>query len=184
MKKLYVVAVAALLSCAYAFAADNAKVAVTVLDNIPTTSQYNWAMAGQSQVSCYGSSCSSYYTPAQGGTSAANGAVVKLLLLDGRIVIAECAMKPDNGRNVTLALLGAHASAIYRDCRVPTIGSGIFAKFDKSNVKLFMQELSIDGTGKGYSETYKIRGILEPTPTSAATASTATETPVAAPGNR
>jgi hypothetical protein len=164
MKKLYIIAVAGLLSCASAFAADNEKIAVTVVDNIPTTSQYNWDMAGQGHTSCYGSSCSSYYSPAQGGTAAANGAIVKLLLPGGRIVIAVCEMKPDNGRNVSLALMGAHVSPIYRDCRVPAPGSPVFAKFDKSNVKLFMRELSIDGTGKGYSETYKIRGILEPTP--------------------
>jgi hypothetical protein len=90
-------------------------------------------------------------------------------------------MKPAIGRNVTLALLGAHASPIYRDCRVPTIGSGIFAQFDKSNVKLFMQELSIDGTGKGYSETYKIRGILEPAPVPAAPVTALTMPPAVVP---
>lgn len=166
IRKSHVFAVVfGLASVVFAAQKDNSTLQVTVIENVPTSNDYNWSVSGSSSVSCYGYSCSAYYNPPEGGTAQANGAVLKLLLSDGRIVIAECEMKPDNARNWINAIgsmNGSVASAVYRNCRVPESGSIIGAKFKGNNVKLFMREPSIDGTGKGYSETYWIRGVLEP----------------------
>jgi hypothetical protein len=125
------------------------RLKVTVLENTPTTSTYEWDEPGHASSSCYGSSCSAHYYPPNSGTASIHGAILKLLLPDARIVVAECAFK---------STLSA-----YRDCRIPTADESIEAEFDGDSVKLFMQAPSIDGTGKISHETYKIRGILKPT---------------------
>ena len=144
----------------------NKTLQVTVLDEVPTTINYDWSVSGSSGVSCYGDSCSGYYNPASSGTAQAGGAIVRLQLQDGRIVIAECEMKPNQGANWAMAIAGGmngqYASTIYRDCRTPESGAVINAKFKGDKVKLFMHYPSIDGKGKGYSETYRINGVLEP----------------------
>jgi len=138
------------------------RLKVTVIENLPTTTSYDWQVAGKSNVSCYSSGCTSYFTPSNSGTSSVNGAVLKLLLPDGRIVIAECSAKQDVAANWTNALTGTSASTVYRDCRKPEANSTIEAEFNRSEVKLFMQAPSIDGTGRRSSETYYITGVLQP----------------------
>jgi hypothetical protein len=145
-----------------AMAADTIKLRVTVIENIPTTTSYDWQVAGKDTVSCYSSGCTSYFTPSNSGTASVNGAVLKLLLPDGRIVIAECSAKPDVAANLAYAISGSQASTVYRSCRRPEANSTIDAEFNRSQVKLFMQAPSIDGTGRKSSETYYISGVLQP----------------------
>ena len=164
MKNLFAILAATVLSSSMAFAAPKPIVPATVLENLPTTTPYNWGAVGQRRVNCYGLSCDKYYPSTVGGTDAVSGVVVKLLLTDGRIVVVNCAMKPDNGRNLAMALSGAHVSTIYRSCRVPVFGTDVNVQFDGNSAKLFMQEPSIDGTGKTYSEAYQIVGVFEPVP--------------------
>lgn len=142
--------------------ADTIKLKVTVIENIPTTTSYDWQVAGRDSVSCYSSGCTSYFTPSNSGTASVNGAVLKLLLPDGRIVIAECSAKPDVAANLANSLAENQASTVYRDCRRPEVNSAIDAEFNRSQVKLFMQAPSIDGTGRKSSETYYITGVLQP----------------------
>lgn len=143
-------------------AKDNSRMKVTVVENLPTTNSYDWEVAGKDTISCYSSGCTSYFTPSGSGTTSVSGAVLKLLLPDGRIVVAECSGKPDFGTNLANALSGAQASTVYRDCRMPEANSIIEAEFNRSQVKLFMQAPSIDGTGRKSSETYYITGVLQP----------------------
>jgi hypothetical protein len=140
------------------------KIRVTVVENVPQTSSYSWQVAGRGSVSCYGSSCSSYYMPSNGGQATVHGAIVRLLLPDGRIVIARCMAKPDVAINIAYALAMLPASTMYRDCRMPDANSTIDAEFSRSNVKLFMQAPSIDGSGRFSSETYLVTGVLQPEP--------------------
>ncbi len=150
---------------AYA-AHDLSEMRVTVIDDVPTANHYNWYVSGTGVTNCYGYSCYSSYDAPAGGTAEASGAVLKLLLPDGRIVIAECAMKPDRLRNWTtpgVSVVGAMTGGpFYRDCRTPASGVSIRAKFKGNDVKLFMREPSIDGKGKRYSETYSILRTLQP----------------------
>ena len=164
MKTIFAAIAAIALSSSMALAASKPIVPATVLENVPTTTPYSWGAIGQNRVNCLGLSCDKYYSSTWGGTNAVSGAVVKLLLTDGRIVVVGCSMKPDNGRNVALILSGVHASPIYRSCRVPIFGADVSVQFDGNNAKLFMQEPSIDGTGKAYTETYQIVGVFEPAP--------------------
>ncbi|MGA2569784.1 MAG: PEGA domain-containing protein [Terracidiphilus sp.] len=136
-----------------------------MIEDIPTTTSYNWERAGRSSVKCSGSSCSSYFLPASGGTAAVQGAILKLLLPDGRIVIAACIAKADIATNLLSAMAGDVTSTIYRSCRRPPEVTSLDAEFSGNAVKLFMQEPSIDGRGRRYSETYYIRGVLQPTAT-------------------
>ena len=140
------------------------RLKVTVLENFPTTASYIWDVSGHSSVSCYGSSCSSNYTPSGSGTANVRGGILKLLLPDGRIAIAECIAKPDVGRNLGNAFVaasgGRQASALYRDCRMPQVNSTIDAEFNRSNVKVFMQAPSFDGSGRITSETYIFKRVF------------------------
>jgi hypothetical protein len=142
--------------------AETIKLKVTVLENIPTTTSYDWQVAGKDGISCYSSGCTSYFTLPNSGTATVSGAVLKLLLPDGRIVIAECDAKPDVGANIANALAETQASTVYRNCRRPEVNSTVDAEFNRSQVKLFMQAPSIDGTGRISSETYYIEGVLQP----------------------
>ena len=151
-----------LLAGTLSHAKGTPRMKVTVIDNLPTTFSYDWQVAGKDTISCYSSGCTSYFRPSNSGTASVNGAVLKLLLPDGRIVIAECSAKPDVAANWAAALTGAQASTVYRDCRRPEANSTIEAEFNQSQVKLFMQAPSIDGTGRKSSETYDITGVLQP----------------------
>ena len=89
------------LVCSTSFAKDHPRVKVIVIENVPTTSSYEWQVAGKGSISCSGSNCSIHYMPPQSGTQRLQGAVLKLQLPDKRIVVAECAAKPQ----VVLSLL-------------------------------------------------------------------------------
>jgi hypothetical protein len=143
----------------FAFAKSHPKTKVIVLQNLPTTTSYNWEVAGHGSISCYGMSCSAYFTPPDAGTASVHGAVLPLLLPDASVVVAECVAKPDRAAYWTSAIAGVDVSTIYRDCRVPNAGSTIDAELDGSNVKLFMRQSS----GRVFSETYQIKGVLQPT---------------------
>jgi PEGA domain len=164
MKRFVALAIYA-IACSSAFAKSAPKIRVTVIENVPTTYSYDWQVAGKATVSCDSSSCSSYYMPPSSGTQSVRGAVLKLLLPDGRIVIAECVAK----ENVALSLIRGMATSdpdaplVLRDCRIPAANSTIDAEFNRSEVKLFLQAPSIDGTGRTTSETYLIKGVLQPT---------------------
>ena len=127
---------------------------VTVVGEIPETSYYNWQVPGSSAVYCHGAACLALSTASSSGTTSLLGAIVKLLLPDGRIVIAKCVPQLKKGMHLV-------ANA-YRDCRIPEVNSITDAEFNRNNVKLTVQELSIDGSGKIQTETYKIIGVLKP----------------------
>jgi hypothetical protein len=135
---------------------------VIMIENVPTETSYTWQVAGKDSVSCYDTGCTGYYIPPDSGTASVQGAVLKLLLPDSRIVIAECIAKPDVAQNVANSLAGPPASTAYRDCRMPEANSTVEAEFNGNNVKLFMRAPSIDGTGRVSTETYQIRGVLQP----------------------
>ena len=151
-----------LLASTDSFAAKP-KLAVTVINNIPTAFSYEWVVAGRSSVSCYSSGCTSYYAPARSGTRQVNGATLKLLLSDGRIVIASCYA---NTGNLAFGLIGAMTGDSYlnapRNCSVPEADETIQADFRGSFVRLFWRQPSIDGTGRKSNEMYSIRGVLNP----------------------
>ena len=139
---------------------------VKVLADIPSSTNYNWSISGGSTTSCYGNTCASSWSDPESSTGQANGATLKLLLPDGRIAVAECTMKEDVGGTIAIAMAAGMnnqtTTPIYRDCRVPETGSIITAKFKKNSVKLYMQDPSVDGSGKKHTETYKSVGILAP----------------------
>ncbi len=152
------------LCCSSAFAKDKPTEKVTVIENIPTTTSYNWWVDGKDTISCSGSSCTSNFWPASSGVNDVHGAVLKLKRQDGTIVIAACNAKERVGADLLTAMVGVTASATYRDCRMPDAGSteDIDAEFHLASVKLFFEKPSLDASGKIYSETYVIRGILRP----------------------
>jgi len=135
------------LAAACACSAKTTNYQVIVLSDIPSSTNYNWAISGGSTTSCYGNSCSSNWNDPENGTAQASGATLQLLLPDRRIAIVECDMKPDMGRNIAIALAASMnsqtASTMYRDCRVPETGSVLTAIFKKNRVKLLMQDPSI-----------------------------------------
>jgi|GEM_PF-2572208 len=150
--------------CSTGFAKQHPRIKVKVIENLPTTSSYEWQVAGKGSVSCSSSNCSIQYMPPQSGTQMLHGAVLKLQLPDSRIVIAECVAKVQAALTLlSMAVQNDPTSPmIYRDCRVPSVNSVIEAEFNQNSVKLFMQAPSIDGSGKISNETYFIRGVLQP----------------------
>jgi hypothetical protein len=159
------------LCCSTALAKEKTRLTVVVLQNTPTTSSYMWQVPGRGSVSCYSAGCSSYYMPSQSGTASVQGSVLRLLLPDSRIVIAACIAKSDIAVNL-IGAFGAAAtggiapSAVYRDCRTPELDATIEAEFNRSFVKLFWQQPSINDSGRISSETYRIKGVLLPLPSS------------------
>jgi hypothetical protein len=151
------------LSSAAVFA-GKLKLDVTVIENVPSTATYNWQTPGRSSVSCRGSSCSSYFMPAETGTSQVTGAALKLLLPDGRIAIVRCVA---NMGGSVFAFIGAMTGDYHlndpRDCGVPPNGQAIQAEFNGQIVKLSWNLPSLDGKGRKIGETYYLKGILNPT---------------------
>jgi hypothetical protein len=139
------------------------RVEVKVIENLPTTLTYDWQVSGHGSVSCYSSGCSSYFTPASAGTSQVSGAVLKLLLADGRIVIAGCSY---NKGNFAFGFIGAMTGDANlnspRNCAVPQVNDVVQAEFSGSIAKLFWRRPSLDGKGAKEEETYVIRGVLQP----------------------
>src|ERR1700722_517470 len=164
--KTRIAAMTIVLVNATALAANNhIALNVSVIQNIPTTSSYDWEVDGKATTTCYSSGCTSYFNSGSSGTANVQGAVLKLQLPELRIVVAKCIAKPDFGRNLATALSGTPASPVYRNCRVPSgsFGSTIGAGFNRNYVKLVWQEPSINGSGPKTSETYQIVGVLKPT---------------------
>ncbi len=111
----------------------------------------------RSQTSSQGSSdCHGTAVPAMTGTSTIGGAEAKLLLPDGRIVIAGCNYKFNWGN------WGNNPATKYRSCRTFTPNMYYKAEFSGNNVKIFGRRPSVDGKGKEESETYKTLYILLP----------------------
>jgi hypothetical protein len=150
------------LSAAFAWTEDSKKIKVTIIENVPMTSSYNWEVEGKDSTYCYSTGCTSHWTLPDSGTVSITGATLKLLLPDGRIVIAQCVAKANISANIANALADNRASTVYRDCRRPWPNDTIYATFKHSQVKLSMQAPSLDGTGVTESETYSIVGVLQP----------------------
>ena len=172
------VLLAALTPVFVAASADKTKVDVTVIENIPTTLTYDWQVAGRGSVNCSGSSCISFFSPASSGTSQVSGAILKLLMPDGRIVIAACAY---NKGNLAFGMIGAMTGDAHlnspRNCAVPQLNDLIHAEFSGSLVKLLWRLPSLDGKGLKASESYVIRGVLKPVASLQTDARTASSKP-------
>lgn len=165
------------LCCISAFGNDTPKMEVTLVQNIQTEGLYIWQVPGASPVFCFNSGCSAYYMPSSYEITDLHGAVLRFLLPDSRIVIAECVARPEVALNVMTAFAGAATTgysnsptgvsgpAVYRSCKVPEADSTLEAEFDRNSVKLFIREPSIDRAGRVSSETYRIIGTLQPNPT-------------------
>jgi hypothetical protein len=102
--------------------------------------------------------------PPRSGTENIKGAVLRLQRPDSSIVIAQCVAKGEVFLTMVLsaATQDVNSPLIYRDCRIPDANSTVEAEFHRNSVKLFMRAPSVDGTGKVSSETYSIRGVLQP----------------------
>ncbi len=161
-RSLHALALCFFLAATSALPEDSKRIKVTVVENVPMTSSYNWEVDGKDSISCYSTGCTSHWTLPDSGTANVTGATLKLLLPDGRIVIAQCVAKPNISANIANALADNRASTVYRDCRKPWEHDTVYATFKHSQVKLFMQAPSLDGTGATESETYFIVGVLRP----------------------
>lgn len=98
------------------------------------------------------------------------GAVLRLRRKDGTIAIAKCDAKERLGADLATAMSGVTASSTYRSCRMPEAGSttDIDAEFHNVGVKLYFQNPSTDASGRIFSETYVLIGVLHPAPLHAA----------------
>ena len=141
---------------------------VRVIENLPATSNYSWWIDGKSSISCSGSNCTAYISPPASGNSELHGAVLKLLRKSGTIVIAQCLGKERIGADVVADLSGVAHSKTYRDCRMPEPGDReIQAEFSTAAVKLTFTNPMSDPSGRIFSETYSIKGFLNPVASSA-----------------
>jgi hypothetical protein len=164
------------LCCFSAFANDTPKIEVTSVQNIRTEGLYIWQVPGASPVFCFNSGCSAYYMPSSYEITDMHGPVLRFLLPDSRIVIAECVARPEVALNVMTTFAGAATTDysnspavsgphVYRSRMVPEADSTLEAEFDRNSVRLFIREPSIDRTASVSSENYRIIGTLQPNPT-------------------
>lgn len=139
------------------------KMDVTVIENVPTAASYEWQVPGHSSVSCSGSSCTGYFMPESSGISQVHGAVLKLLLPDGRIIVAGCNY---NKGNIAFGIVGALTGDAHLNdptsCAVPQVNDVIQVEPNGSVAKLSWRLPSIDGKGSKVSQNYAIRGVLQP----------------------
>jgi hypothetical protein len=170
MKKLPLVAA---LAASSALMLHAQLMTVKIIDRRTSETNYNYQVPGHSSSTTYGSSnCSanSYGNSASAncsGSSTTNmlvaapqevsfsvtGATFSLLLPDGRIAVVNCVSK--------FAEKMAGPAGNHRSCRMPIVDE-IQADFKDKNAKLEWS-VSLDGKKKE-SETYRILGILSPTP--------------------
>jgi hypothetical protein len=136
---------------------------VQIIENVPSVSNYAWFIDGRSTVNCSGSSCTAYISEPASGTAEVHGAVLKLLRKNGIIVIAQCLGKERIGADVLADMSGLAHSKTYRDCRMPEPGNReIKAEFSTAAVKLTFTNPVSDPSGRIFSETYLIKGFLNP----------------------
>ena len=145
-------------------AKNKEKETVVVIENVPTTSLYEWQTPGRASVTCSGNTCNGYFTLPNSGTDEIRGAILKLRRPDGSIVIAQCLAK---SQFLSSAIISAttHDSGdpqMYRSCRTPEPNTTVEVEFIQSKVKIYMRAPSINGNGGLSSETYLIRGVLHP----------------------
>lgn len=163
----YLVALLMAFDFVAARAADRQK--VKIIDSRASSGSYTYVVPGTarssstSDVNCSlypnSANCSgitnttSTVTPARQATYSVQGATFSLLLSDGRIVVANC-----NSKLNWTELRGGPV----RSCRMPIV-TDIEAEFSGQNAKLFWP-VSVDGK-KMESESYRILGIMAPSPT-------------------
>ncbi len=152
------------LCCAGASAKGPQRETVTVVARESSTTPYDWQMNGRISVSCYGNTCSGYYTSPTSGTQQINGAVLRLQRSDASIAIAQCVSKVNIFSSVMVAIDALNVGdpntpTVYRDCREPDPSSVVEAEFHSNTVKLYWHGI---GSSHGYSETYSLLGFLRP----------------------
>jgi hypothetical protein len=158
-KSLLASFVVGILSCVSALKAERVK----VIGNLPVESTYSWRVDGSASVSCRGSSCTAYISPAQSGIDTVSGAVLKLLKSDGTVVIAECIAKENVATDMMAAAAGVNHSTTYRSCRMPEpSNTEIDAEFHTASVKITFSNPTLDPSGRLFTETYRIKGFLNP----------------------
>jgi hypothetical protein len=136
---------------------------VQIIENIPAVSNYAWWIDGKASVNCSGSSCTAYISPPASGSNDVHGAILKLLRKNGTIVVAQCLAKERVGADVLADLSGVAHSKTYRDCRMPEPGNReIKAEFSTAAVKLTFTNPRSDASGRIFTETYLIKGFLNP----------------------
>lgn len=152
------------LCCTTVLADDTPREQVRVINSEPTRTSYDWQVAGRASVPCLGSSCSRYYAPSASGTDNVEGAVLRLQRSDLTIVIAECEALPSKAPRAGSP--DANSPQVPQQCKIPEPNSTVAAEFHTGEVKLYMRASGYDGPGDVSSETYSIRGILQPTSSS------------------
>ena len=141
------------VACTTAFALEKNRFTVTVVDNLPTTTAYEWHANGQPVVTCYSNACEEYITRDYSNRNKMR-AEVKLLLPDGRILIVGC-YRGGIGTNVA--------------CLTPQMDSTIdIIEYEGAHsigqVDLLIPKSNKDPS-KVHSAMYFIKGFLVPTHT-------------------
>lgn len=153
----------AMLSSVPSFAASSRPESVRIVENIPSASHYSWFVDGKTSVNCTGSDCTAYISPPASGEAVVHGASLKLLRKSGTVVIAQCLGKELVAAGILADISGVSHSKTYRDCRMPEAGDReIQAEFYTASVKLTFTNPRSEQSGHIYSETYSIKGFLNP----------------------
>jgi hypothetical protein len=165
MKKVGILVLAmASLCSSTAFAKGSPRETVSVVAHESSTTPYDWEMNGRVSVSCYGNSCSGYYTAPTSGTQQIQGAILRLKRSDSSIVIAQCVAKVNIFASTMMVVDALNANdpnapTVYRNCRVPDANSIVEAEFHGNSVKLFWH---FADSRRASSETYSLVGVLQP----------------------
>jgi hypothetical protein len=155
---------AGLLLLASAMAKDTkpeaAPVEVIVLKAVPAAA-FRWVGTGNGGVSCLGDQCEHYYHQVVPGFPSPD-VVVRLLMRDRRIAIAECYAKEVPGINYAIEYWKGDGAdvPIRRVCATPPEGMATEAAFHGNAVRLTVP--GARKNGEPNTELYHLKGFLEP----------------------
>jgi hypothetical protein len=143
------------------------QVEVVVLKAIPPAASYNWrgSTDGNGPAPCTAAGCDRFYMPPP-DSAPTSDVVLRLLLPDARILIAECDAKEAALSSYAIKFAKADNTAdvpIQRTCAAPGDHSHVMATVDGDSVRLFIQEPGPNGTDSILNELYRVRGTLTST---------------------
>jgi hypothetical protein len=135
-------------------------VEVVVLKSVPEAA-FRWVGSGNGGVDCRGTQCEHYYNRLEPGFPSSD-VVVRLLMPDQRIAIAECYAKEVPGINYAIEYWKGDGAdvPIRRVCATPPEGRVTEAAFHGNAVRLTVPGAKKNGDPN--TELYYLKGFLEP----------------------
>ncbi len=129
---------------------------VLIVEKVPDAA-WTWNGSGNGMVKCVGAQCDHYYMPPADAAPTMD-ITLRLLLPDGRILIAQCMAKPLPGQSHSV--FTRSKPKVFHPCEVPDTHSAVDATLTAEDIQLSLRRTEPDGSVA--TETYHLLGQLAP----------------------